>query len=317
MFGRRRISYGSDDSDKERSVRWYLDWLFKDHTTRCSALEEAVTEDFVVTDDRFVVQTLRDAYEDLRQSQDPAVRYYISTLNYLPEGSQRRNRDAVPLIEWLNRNQTNGMVVTPAGTCLGFVEKYPDGTWGITPSEDGLVRVTETARALRDAKAYLVNRLTRQVAVNANGQSKQLRTISNMDFFLPSRAWNAGTDLAFDTYDVEFWDANHGLDTGEEVSMELQSDTYPKLVSVLRGTVTAVAGQKVSIKGAESSKSKYPSPRFRAHPYLHLQPCAAAAQEDAAHGGDVVVVAAHANPDVPLAGQASVRWIEADPAEPR
>ena len=78
--------------------------------------------------------------------------------------------------------------------------------------------------------------------------------ISNMDFF-PHRSWNAGTDFAFDIYDIEFWDANHSLHPGEEVSMELQSDIYPKLVSVLRGTVTEVAGQKVSIKGAESYKS--------------------------------------------------------------
>ena len=133
MFNGRRISYSSEDTEKERSVHWYVDWLSKKHTTRCSALDEAVRKKFFVKDDPFVVQTLHDAYEDLRQSKDPAVRYYISTLNYLPEGSHWRSPDAVPAIEWLNRNQTNGMVVTPAGTCMGFVERYPDGTWGITP----------------------------------------------------------------------------------------------------------------------------------------------------------------------------------------
>ena len=155
MLIRRQISYGSDDAGKEQSVRWYRDWLFKEHTTCCSALEEAVTQRFVVTDDQFVVQTLRDAYEDLRQSKDPAVQYYIRPLTYLPEGSQRLNPDAVPEIEWLNHDQTRGRVVTPAGTCLGFVEKYADGGWGIIPSEVGLMQVTETARALTGCQSLL------------------------------------------------------------------------------------------------------------------------------------------------------------------
>ena len=70
----------------------------------------SVTQGFVVTDDQFVVQTLRDAYEDLRQSKDPAVQYYIRPLTYLPEGSQRLNPDAVPEIEWRNHDKTRGRV---------------------------------------------------------------------------------------------------------------------------------------------------------------------------------------------------------------
>ena len=127
-----------------------VDWLFKAHTTRCSALEEAVTQRFVVKDDQFVVQTLRDAYEDLRQSKDPAVQYYIRTLTYLPEGSQRLNPDAVPEIEWRNHDQTSGTVVTPAGTCLGIVEKYADGGWGIIPSENGPMKVIETSQSFEE-----------------------------------------------------------------------------------------------------------------------------------------------------------------------
>ncbi len=261
MYRGRQISYGSDDAGKEQSVRWYMDWLFKEHTTRCSALEEAVTQGFVVTDDQFVVQTLRDAYEDLRQSMDPAVQYYFRTLTYLPEGSQRLSPDAVPEIEWRNFDKTRGLVVTPAGTFLGEVQKYADGGWGIIPSENGLMKVIETARALRDAKAYLVNRLTKQVTVTVNGESKQLRMVGNRDFF-PRAAWTAETGTPIDegdegltTYELELWDANHGLHLGEEVSMELQmelqSEAGHRIVSVLKGTITAVTEQKVSIKGTD------------------------------------------------------------------
>ena len=213
----------------QRAVRWwYRNWLLKAHTARRSALEEAVTQRLVVKDDQFAVQTLRDAYErltDLRQSKDPAVQYYIRPLTYLPEGSQRLNPDAVPEIEWLNHDQTRGRVVTPAGTCLGFVEKYADGGWGIIPSEVGLVQVTEIARALTDAKAYLVNHLTKQVRVTVNGESKQLRMVGKRDF-RPKAVWIAETgtpiDIGLTTCELELWDANHGLHNGEEVSMELQ-----------------------------------------------------------------------------------------------
>ena len=79
-----------------------------------------------VKDDQFAVQTLRDAYEDLRQSKDPAVQYYIRPLTYLPEGSQRLNPDAVPEIEWRNHDQTRGRVLTPttAPPTRRFVLQY-------------------------------------------------------------------------------------------------------------------------------------------------------------------------------------------------
>ncbi len=64
-------------------------------------------QNFTVTDNEFVTQTLHDAYDDLQQSKDPAVQYYIRTLTYLPKGSQLRNPDAVAEIEWYNDKELN------------------------------------------------------------------------------------------------------------------------------------------------------------------------------------------------------------------
>ena len=249
------LAWNDNDTNRKNSIQWYLNWLLKTHTSRRSALKEAVDKDFAITDDEFVSQTLRDAFDDLRQSKDPAVQYYIRTLTYLPEGSQRRNSDAIPEVEWYRKDRTSGSVLTSAGTCLGFIEMYADGAWGITPLEGGLVQVADIAKSMADAKHYLVNRLTRQVTVTVNGKSKQLRIVSEHDFFLPHNpSWTL--DIEDSAYELEFWDANHGLRPGEEVLMKLQSEAVPDSVSVLEGTVTKVEEQKVSVTGTDFLTSR-------------------------------------------------------------
>ena len=252
MFDGRQIYYNTDDTNKEQAVCWYRDWLTRGHTSRRSALKEAVRQNFSIKDDdEFVSQTLRDAYTDLQQSKDPAVRYFVRTLTYLPKGSQLLSSDAVPEIQWCNQYQTKGMVVTPAGTCLGFIEKYPDGAWGILPQEEGLVQVSDIAEAMADAKHYLVNRLSRQVDVNVNGELKQLRIVSQWAF-PPRPVWTSGAE----TYELEFWNGEHALLPGEAISIELWTWGSPGYALVLEGTVITVAEQKVSISGTKNFSSR-------------------------------------------------------------
>ena len=257
MFNRRHIYYSTDDGSKKQSVCWYMNWLFREHTTRRSALEEAVRQDFTLRDgDEFVKQTLADACKDLRQSKDPAVIYFLTTLTYLPKGSQIKHTDAVPEVQWFGQDQTRGMVMTPADTCLGFIEKGADGAWGIDPQEEGLAYVSDIAESLADAKAYLVNRLTRQVIATINGESKQLRIITERDFFPPA-VWSPEIESSADllpytrTYELEFWDVGHGISQGDEISVELTSNTSHEFVSILEGIVKTVAEHKVSIAGTE------------------------------------------------------------------
>ena len=249
MFeGRQQIHYNADDTSKKQTIYWYRDWLVRDHTTRRGALKEAVRQNFVIKDDdEFVSQTLRDTYTDLQQSEDPAVQYFVRTLTYLPKGSQLPNSDAVPEVQWYNQDQTRGVVITPAGTRLGVIEKYPDGAWGIIPREDGLIQASDIAEAIADAKHYLVNRLTRQVTVNVNGKLKQLRIVSQRDFF--PRTQDA--ECSAETYELEFWNGEHALQPGEVISIELRPKGSRGYASVLEGTVITVAEQKVSIAGTE------------------------------------------------------------------
>ncbi len=251
MFQRRMIYYTSDDPDKKESVDWYRNWLLREHDTRSRALEEAVNRNFVVrADDVFVRQTLQDAYNELQKSEDPAVLYYIRTLTYLPARSQTRNPDAAPEVEWFNDRQTSGVVTTPVGTPLGFIDKYVDGGWGIEPAEEGAVRVVEIARSLADAKNYLVNRLTRPSVVTVNGEAKRLR-IFNRIRFRSEAEWTSVTNGSGMTYEVEFWDNSHGLRHGDRISMRRHLDGVGGATSILDGSVTEISEQKVSIAGIE------------------------------------------------------------------
>ena len=253
---RRSLSWGSDDTRKKCSVHWYLNWLFNENSDRRSAMKEAVNQEFSIReDDEFISQVLLDAYTDLRQSKDPAVLHYIRTLMYLPKGSQRRNLDAVPGMDWINEAQKSGWVVTAAGTHLGLVDRYADGAWGITPNEEGSVQVTDMARTLSDAKYYLVNRLTKVVDVSINGTSSRVRLVNNYRYFRRDHheEWTAGNDDLTRTYDIEFWDDNHGLGVGDEVTVELPLEDSPsgRGLHVLEGTVKDIDEQRVSVSGSD------------------------------------------------------------------
>ena len=254
MSNGRHIVHMDGDICTKRSVEWYKNWLFRTHATRCAALEEAVQGNFAVKDDEFITQTLLDAYNDLRQSKDPAVQYYIGTLSYLPKGSQPRISNADPEVQWLNKDQTIGRIDTPAGTCLGFIERHADGGWVIDPIGIDQDLAPRVAKAAVDAKFYLVNGLTSQVNVTVNGETRLLRMVGKR-FFLPDVGWSSGDvdpgamGIPATTCPLEFWDAGHGLRLDEQVRVVIQSDTNDQFVSVLNGTVTSVEGQKVSIAG--------------------------------------------------------------------
>ena len=248
MFGRRHLYYGSNDEGKEYKVRQYKNWLFKEHSTCCSALKEAVRLNFSINDqDKVASKTLREAYNDLRQSRDPAVQDFICRLTYLPKGSQWPSPGAKPRMKWSNKAQTAGLVETPGGTCLGFIEKYPDGGWGIEPMEEGSAQVTDIAESAPDARHYLVNRLTKQVTVTVGGKPREMRIVSEHDFFLPRNpGWTSDIE---DTYELEFWDDNHGLHLDQHILIELLPEENQRSVHALKGTVTGIEEQRVSITG--------------------------------------------------------------------
>ena len=260
MFNGRDMSYTNIDTHKKRSVHAYQAWLINQKKPASSILKDAARTDFNGLNDEFITQTLRMAHQELNESKDPAVRYFALRITYLTKGSQRRNPNVVPEVQWFNDNETHGMVATSARTELGYVEKYADGGWGITPSESGLVRVTDVAEKVADAKHYLVNRLTHPVDVIVNGERKSLRIVGearHLFFSVSDAEWTTDCsqiDLEKE-YELEFWDNTHGLVSGDQIVVKLRRHEFPGLIDILEGKVHSIQGHEVTIKG-----SSYPVP---------------------------------------------------------
>ena len=256
MSDGRRLAYNSDDTSRKKVIDCYWNWLFRDHTTRRDALRTAVEQDFAVIDDEVIRGMLCDGYRELRESEDPAVRYFARSLSYLPLDSQERTPGVSPEMQWFSNDQVAGVVLSPGGTGLGDVERGGDGGWSITPYAEGVVRAAEVARSLRDAKRYLVNRMTREASCVINGRRKQLRICVTHEGFLPAnlpdRVWSdtdGDEDVA--TYELDLWDANHGFQPGDQVAIGVVWDEVDTAASVLYGTVGDVENQQVSIIGSD------------------------------------------------------------------
>ena len=240
--------YGPEETNKKRSIERYIEWL-NSHSNLRHALEEAVTREFVIdANNEFANELTRIAYKKLRQSQDPAVVYYIGTLSYLQRGSQRPPIDAE--IRWLDEQERRGEVLTPAGTCLGFITWLPNSAWSIEPLESGLAGAKAVAWSRKDATHYLVNRLRREVRVDADATSKTLRLVTMGNNIIGSAIWTSDVNDLDEIYSLEFWDEEHGLRIGNRRRIEIPSDYSSRSVTALEGVVTAVSEQKVEIRGS-------------------------------------------------------------------
>ena len=248
-------------TEKEHSVKSYLGWLNGFQNDR-EAIAKA-TREGSAPDDTFTIETLRKAHQELSNSTDPAVRYFGEILTVLP----KQPRDAVPSVEWLGPEKYRaGDVSTPGGHHLGFIFRRSDGLWNIEPSRDGPVMISNIAETQTDARCFLASLLTRPTWATINGNETDLR-IMGAEYDLFRRSYqqvvkrDEETDNAqWPTYEVDFWDNEHGIAEGDNVKLKVPSQRFGNTADVLEGTVTGVTGPKVFISGIEGIVSTGPDP---------------------------------------------------------
>lgn len=227
-------SANSDSEERQQAVIVYRNWL-NSHPSIHSALDAAVKQIFIISEEyNSANKLLRETYKKIQEPYDPAVLYYLSTLEYLPEGFEKRQADAIVGINWHDADQSLAEIFTPSRAPLGVISKRPNGAWAI--SEYGLSPARKTAWMLGGAIDYLVDWRSKQVVITKNQQSKQFRIITEKKFI-------SSGDL------LEFWDLNHGLSNGDQVSVMMLKDVGRNLVDVLTGTVEEVRGRTARIYG--------------------------------------------------------------------
>ena len=256
MFPQRKLAY-APGSDKERSVEAYIEWL-KGFRNRREAMTEAVREG-PKSDDTFMLRILREAYQELTSSTDPAVRYFAEILTVLP----KQQRDAIPCVEWLGpETYQAGIVSTPGGEELGYIRRRTDGMWNITPNREGLVMVTAIAQSQTDARCHLADLLTRKGSGFSREQraeaqdsrrrtrpvQERLRTVHGV-LGEQSRCRRAN-------FSGHLLDNTHGITADDAVRLEAPSRTSEEVSEILEGTVTEVKGHEVSVRGKKLFRDK-------------------------------------------------------------
>ena len=235
----------------------YIKWLREFETCR-KAIRNGVRESAALPDDEFTRETIKEAHEQLRSSKDPAVKYFAEILTVLPE----QNRDPKPCVEWLGPEKYwKGVISTPGGADLGLISRRLDGFWDITPSRNGPANIAKTQT---DARCFLANLLTSPARATVNGKEKNLRVVgAKSDPFCrfrglpgPLPEWDEETNsYQWSTHEIEFWNKEHGILEKDNVKLEVPNND---IVYVLKGTVTQISDQKVSIFGIYSIQSAKP-----------------------------------------------------------
>ena len=156
----------SPGTAKEVEVNSYLEWL-KQFSSFRDAFASVVTNP-AQYGNTIAIEFSRAGLQTLKQSTDPAVRYFAHSLDVLPEQS----RDVIPCVKWLGPEDfISGLVNTPGGTFLGHIERGRDGLWYITPATAGLVMVEAKAKSQTDARCYLASILSRIATFESEGET--------------------------------------------------------------------------------------------------------------------------------------------------
>ena len=224
------------------------------------ALREAVQKDYIVQGvGELGRQKLRQAFESLSAqastpfsrapSEDPAVAFYIGSCGDLPTGYRSQYPDAQVSVKWVNESHTFAKVFSPAGEPLGHIQKHLHSRWFSNP----YIKRGILCREFDDAEHWLVSQQCERVVVTSGDQSaRQLYVYSpDRSFASVGVKTNPGwSDLNEPReFEVGFWDSNHDLVPGREVSLTSRLNEKSKVGNRLEGVVSKVEAHKVWITG--------------------------------------------------------------------
>ena len=220
-----------DDCRKDSSKPWLkiLNKSFPSATPFSERLRGVNSQDFEIVDDECLNQVICTALEHLATSDDPAVRYFIHTLNDLPEGSVPQLCDVQLEVD------ESGIVKIRNGDQLGFIHQNIDSRWY---AQDFFHKYNpQYAKTKDDAMNWLANECTEIVKVSVNGGPHiPKRTMSRPSPLYPD--WN-DSRLG---YKMTFLNDDQRLSVGQH--LEVRSG--PHYYAVDDGIISEISGREVT-----------------------------------------------------------------------
>ena len=252
------LSY-SPGTPEEQACNELIQWLQTKLNCR-TALREAVQQNYAIEGISEVGRIrLREAFKRLSKSDnpafypspsaDPAVAFYIGTCRDLPSGYSSGYPDAETMINWTDGSKTSAQIFSPGGDTLALITKHVQSRWHVVAllNHGGVF-----SKSFEDAQNWVVSQCCKQVTVVAGQQTSQ-RYICSSDSYLPHP--NVGRNLDTTEPDkpqeleLSFWDTDHELLPGQQVTITLAFGDESKAGDNLGGVVAKVEQQKVWIMG--------------------------------------------------------------------
>lgn len=192
----------------EEDNRILRQWVAR-HDSLLLAIKDAYEHDFDVLNE-WSNTVLKGVYDSLKETDDcrikPALDYAFSTFGAKTSDCDREVISSAQV--QLHQNGRRGTVKTPSGHPLGNITERHDGLW---TAENTLGTWRELAVDRDNAIGLLIENGTEKVSVTLNGGT-------------PRETWahfqNLNMSRFFEVDAVcEFWDTNHGIKVGDEISI--------------------------------------------------------------------------------------------------
>ena len=252
------LSYSPGTPD-EQACNELIQWLQTKPNYR-TALRQAVQQDYAIEGISEVGRIrLREAFKRLSKSDnpafypppsaDPAVAFYIGTCRDLPSGYSSGYPGAQTMIKWTDESETSAKIFSPGGDMLALITKHVQSRWHVVGllNHGGVL-----GKSFEDAQNWIVSQCCKQVTVVAGQQTSQLYICSG-DPYLPHSNMTRNLDTTEldepQELELSFWDTDHELLPGQQVTITLAFGGESKTGDNLKGVVTKVERQKVWITG--------------------------------------------------------------------
>ena len=257
-----RVLAGAPGTETETTVKKIIHWLYAKPNYR-EALREVVQRGYEVEGlNSDEVDRLKQAFEQLsappqnplldkRPSDDPAVEFFITSCRDLLPSSQINYPYAEVIVKWLRENQTAAELFTPAGQVLGFIEQHAQSRWVASSLWDN---AGSHSKSFEDVKHWLINQNIGQITIMKGLQVRKVYIFVG-EWFSPSIVTGTGDptewdDMAEREIEVPMWDATHGLEVGQDVTITHRWSEEHRMGDRIVGVVAKVDNQKVTIRGS-------------------------------------------------------------------